>query len=123
MPNAVADWGIFGKVYEYITLLKFKYLSLHKVNEKGNIMSLINALEQLGSNSTLRQLSAEELSVALNLSASDALQLQSVLIANPQQLADLIQAPKYHCIMQIPAEEESEEPEERENSIQANTVH
>lgn len=87
-------------------------------------MSLINALEQLGSNSTLRQLSAEELSVALNLSASEAKQLQSAVVGSPQQLADLFQVHKYNCIVQVPAEEEeSEEQPEQEKSIQSIFIH
>lgn len=87
-------------------------------------MSLINIFEQMGSNSSFRQLSAEDLSAALNLSASDTVQLQLALASDPQQLADLCQAPKYHCIMQIPAEEqESEEPKEQESPKQVNIVH
>lgn len=87
-------------------------------------MSLINILEQMGSNSAFRQLSTEDLSAALSLSAEDTTQLQLALASNPEQLADLFKAPKYHCIMQIPAEEqESEEPKEQEVPKQVNIVH
>lgn len=87
-------------------------------------MSLIHILEQLGANSALRQLSAEELSVALNLSASQAQQLQSAVNCNPQQLAELFKVHQYNCIVQVPAEEEeSEEQPEQEKSIQTIYVH
>jgi hypothetical protein len=91
-------------------------------------MSLINILEQMGSNSSFRRLSTEDLSVALKLSTVEAMQLKSAQAATPEQLAALFQAQQHHCIVQVfPADEEDEEGEEeqkqQDKSIRTNNIH
>jgi uncharacterized protein (DUF4213/DUF364 family) len=101
-----------------------KVQCLHKVNNKGLIMSFINILEQMGSNSALQHLSAEDLSNILNLSESEDIQLRSILVATLGQISELYSVSKYHCIMQTPAEdEESEEPKEQDNTKNENIAH
>lgn len=116
--------GFLGEFHYESIQCKLKVRCLHKVNNKGIIMSLINILEQMGSNSALKNLSAEDLSNILHLSDLEDFQLKSIFDATQNQISELYSASKYQCIMQAPAEdEESEEPKEQDNTKNENTAH
>lgn len=84
-------------------------------------MSLIQMIEQLGANAALQQLNqAQLLSVFGN---TDQKALDALMRGDIDGLSDLMDTPVYRCVLQVPPEQQDEQPaEEDEKARQQQSI-
>lgn len=76
-------------------------------------MSLIHVIEQLGTNSSLQQLSQSQLMSMFSDTTTDSNQLAALFAGNVEALSELLEVPVYRCVVEH-ATEEVEEPADQD---------